>query len=88
MINDLITFGCGVVIGVAGSYIAVMMSRMWRDTHQTVTRGATMRLDELASFKRCLETWATRYGSNDHARRHVGMTKDLIALIDERLLNQ
>lgn len=89
--TSVITFSCGVVIGVAGAYIAMMVSQMWRDTHRPRPvgfRAVSVNIDVLAHIRQCLHRWAQRYVGTDHARRHWSETNTLVKKIDEILLEQ
>lgn len=94
LINHLITFCCGIICGVAGAYIAMMISKMWRDTHCQVNpssykiRAVLVNIDVLAHIRQCLHRWASRYADAGHARRHVSESKTLVQQMDEILLNQ
>lgn len=94
MESHIITFGCGVICGLAGAYIAMMVSQMWRDTHggpkplRYKVRAVLVNIDVLAHIRQCMHRWAARYASSDHARRHVNETKSLVSQVDELLLNQ
>ncbi len=93
MIDSIVTFSCGVLIGAAGMFIANTMSQIWKDRRNPAPKSYDMQsvmieLGMVSKIRRCLYKWSVRYAGSDHSRKDLAITNDLIQWIDEQLLNQ